>query len=45
LSTHDAPEDVEFYFCGPPMMNQAVLNMVDEFGVPPENVAFDDFGG
>lgn len=45
LSKHDAPEDVEFYFCGPPMMNQAVLNMVDEFGVPPENVAFDDFGG
>jgi len=45
LSTHDAPEDIEFYFCGPPMMNQAVLGMVDDFGVPPENVAFDDFGG
>ncbi len=45
LSKHDAPEDIEFYFCGPPMMNQAVLGMVDEFGVPPENVAFDDFGG
>lgn len=45
LSKHDAPEDIEFYFCGPPMMNQAVLGMVDDFGVPPENVAFDDFGG
>ena len=45
LSTHDAPEDIEYYFCGPPMMNQAVLKMCDEWGVPPENVAFDDFGG
>ena len=45
LSKHDAPEDIEFYFCGPPMMNQAVLGMVDDFGIPPENVAFDDFGG
>ena len=45
LTKHDAPEDIEFYFCGPPMMNQAVLKMCDEWGVPPENVAFDDFGG
>ena len=45
LSKHEEPEEIEFYFCGPPMMNQAVLNMVDEFGVPPENVSFDDFGG
>lgn len=45
LSKHDAPEDIEFYFCGPPMMNQAVLKMVDDWGVPPENVSFDDFGG
>lgn len=45
LSKHKAPEDIEFYFCGPPMMNQAVLKMVDDFGVPPENVSFDDFGG
>ncbi|MBI1316584.1 NADH:ubiquinone reductase (Na(+)-transporting) subunit F [bacterium] len=45
LSKHSAPEDIEFYFCGPPMMNAAVLKMVDEWGVPPENVAFDDFGG
>ena len=45
LEKHDAPEDIEFYFCGPPMMNQAVVNMCDEWGVPPENVRFDDFGG
>lgn len=45
LSKHDTPEDIEFYFCGPPLMNAAVLKMVDDWGVPPENVAFDDFGG
>ena len=45
LSKHEAPEDIEFYFCGPPLMNQAVLKMCDDWGVPPENVAFDDFGG
>lgn len=45
LSKHDAPEDIEFYFCGPPMMNNAVVKMCDEWGVPKENVAFDDFGG
>lgn len=45
LSKHDAPEDIEFYFCGPPMMNQAVLKMCDDWGVPEEHVSFDDFGG
>ena len=45
LSKHEAPEDIEFYFCGPPLMNQAVLKMCDNWGVPDENVAFDDFGG
>ena len=45
LSKHDAPEDIEFYFCGPPMMNAAVLKMCDDWGVPDENVSFDDFGG
>lgn len=45
LTGHEAPEDIEFYFCGPPLMNAAVLKMVDDWGVPPENVAFDDFGG
>jgi len=44
LSKHEAPEDIEFYFCGPPMMNQAVITMCDDWGVPPENVRFDDFG-
>ncbi len=45
LAKHEAPEDIEFYFCGPPMMNQAVIKMCDDWGVPPENVRFDDFGG
>lgn len=45
LSKHDSPEDLELYFCGPPLMNQAVLKMADDWGLPPENVAFDDFGG
>jgi Na+-transporting NADH:ubiquinone oxidoreductase subunit F len=45
LSKHPEPEEIEFYFCGPPMMNAAVLKMCDDFGIPPENVAFDDFGG
>ena len=45
LSKHEAPEDIEFYFCGPPLMNQAVLKMCDNWGIPDENVAFDDFGG
>ncbi|MBL6654715.1 MAG: NADH:ubiquinone reductase (Na(+)-transporting) subunit F [Flavobacteriaceae bacterium] len=45
LSNHDSPEDIEVYFCGPPLMNQAVDKMAEDFGVPPENVRFDDFGG
>ena len=45
LNQHEAPEDIEFYFCGPPMMNKAVVKMCDDFGVPKENVRFDDFGG
>ena len=45
LSKHQAPEEIEFYFCGPPMMNAAVLKMCDSWGVPDENVLFDDFGG
>ncbi len=45
LKKHEAPEDIEFYFCGPPLMNAAVLKMVDDWGIPQENVAFDDFGG
>ena len=45
LSKHDAPEELELYFCGPPMMNQSVIKMADDWGIPEENVAFDDFGG
>ena len=45
LSKHDSPEDIEVYFCGPPLMNQAVDKMAEDFGIPPENVRFDDFGG
>lgn len=45
LNHHDSPEDIEFYFCGPPMMNNAVTKMCEDFGVPDENVSFDDFGG
>lgn len=45
LKHHDAPEDIEFYFCGPPLMNKAVEKMCEDFGVPRENVRFDDFGG
>jgi len=45
LSHHDEPEEIEFYFCGPPLMNKAVEKMAEDFGVPPENVRFDDFGG
>lgn len=45
LSKHDAPEEIEFYFCGPPMMNDAVIKMCEDWGVPDENVSFDDFGG
>jgi len=45
LNDHEAPEDIEVYFCGPPLMNQAVEKMAEDFGVPPENVRFDDFGG
>jgi len=45
LSKHDIPEDIEYYFCGPPVMNNAVLKMLDNLGIPKENIAFDDFGG
>jgi Na+-transporting NADH:ubiquinone oxidoreductase subunit F len=45
LSKHDEPEDIEYYLCGPPMMNDAVQKMLYNLGVPEEMVAFDDFGG
>jgi len=45
LKSHDAPEECEFYMCGPPMMNKAVIDMLLDLGVEPENIALDDFGG
>ena len=45
LAQHPNPEDVEYYICGPPMMLSAVRTMLDDLGVEPENVMFDDFGG
>lgn len=45
LKTHPAPEDCEYYLCGPPMMNTAVIKMLTDLGVEPENIALDDFGG
>ncbi|HET6245967.1 MAG: NADH:ubiquinone reductase (Na(+)-transporting) subunit F [Bacteroidetes bacterium] len=45
LKEHPEPEEIEYYLCGPPMMNAAVFKMLDDLGVPPENIAFDDFGG
>ncbi len=45
LVKHESPEDIEYYFCGPPMMNNAVVKMCDDWGIPEENVSFDDFGG
>ncbi len=44
LKDHPAPEDCEYYMCGPPMMNDAVSRMLDDLGVEPENILFDDFG-
>jgi len=45
LSKHEEPEEVEYYFCGPPAMNASVIKALDDLGVPEENIAFDDFGG
>ena len=44
LCRHEEPEDIEYYFCGPPQMNSAVIKTLDVMGVPKENIAFDDFG-
>jgi len=45
LRDHEAPEDCEYYMCGPPIMNQSVINMLLSLGVEPENIMLDDFGG
>ncbi|MGP1447735.1 MAG: NADH:ubiquinone reductase (Na(+)-transporting) subunit F [Candidatus Limimorpha sp.] len=44
LKNHPEPEEIEYYLCGPPLMISAVLKMLDELGVPSENILFDDFG-
>ena len=44
LSSHKAPEDCEYYMCGPPPMMNAVFGMLDDLGVEPEQIKFDDFG-
>lgn len=44
LKDHPAPEDCEYYICGPPLMNEAVIHMLDSLGVEPENILYDDFG-
>jgi Na+-transporting NADH:ubiquinone oxidoreductase subunit F len=45
LKDHPAPEDCEYYMCGPPMMNSAVVSMLEQLGVEDENILLDDFGG
>jgi Na+-transporting NADH:ubiquinone oxidoreductase subunit F len=45
LADHEAPEECQYYMCGPPMMNSAVISMLGELGVEPEDIFLDDFGG
>jgi Na+-transporting NADH:ubiquinone oxidoreductase subunit F len=45
LKNHAEPDEVEYYLCGPPLMNAAVLKLLDDLGIPKENIRFDDFGG
>ena len=45
LKDHPAPEEIEYYYCGPPMMNKCIQQMCEDLGVEPENISFDDFGG
>jgi Na+-transporting NADH:ubiquinone oxidoreductase subunit F len=45
LADHPTPEDCEFYLCGPPMMNTAVIKMLEDLGVPQDHILLDDFGG
>ena len=45
LKNHPAPEDCEYYMCGPPIMNQSVINMLLDLGVDREDIMLDDFGG
>ena len=45
LKNHEAPEDIKYFMCGPPMMVQCVNDLLDSLGVPPESVLYDNFGG
>jgi Na+-transporting NADH:ubiquinone oxidoreductase subunit F len=45
VKNHPDPDEVEFYLCGPPLMNAAVLKLLEDLGIPQENIRFDDFGG
>ena len=45
LKNHEAPEDIKYFMCGPPMMTKCVNELLDSLGVPPENVLYDNFGG
>jgi len=45
LKNHEAPEDIKYFMCGPPMMVGAVNKLLDSLGVPPENILYDNFGG
>ncbi len=45
LKDHEDPDEIEYYFCGPPMMNDAVSKMLYDLGIPEEMISFDDFGG
>ena len=45
LKQHDAPEDVEYYLCGPPMMAKTVLDLLHSLGVDDQDIRFDNFGG
>jgi Na+-transporting NADH:ubiquinone oxidoreductase subunit F len=44
LASHPAPEDCEYYMCGPPMMNKSATEMLINLGVEQDNILFDDFG-
>jgi Na+-transporting NADH:ubiquinone oxidoreductase subunit F len=45
LKDHEAPEDIEYYLCGPPIMNECVINMLIDLGVDRDDIMLDDFGG
>jgi Na+-transporting NADH:ubiquinone oxidoreductase subunit F len=45
VKNHPDPDEIEFYLCGPPLMNAAVLKLLEDLGIPQENIRFDDFGG